>query len=228
MDAWAITLVSALWLGILTSISPCPLATNVAAMSFIAKDVESLSRVLISGISYTLGRVFTYAVIGSTILGGILMQADIADFLENYMQRFLGPVMIIIGLVILDMLVLDFLSFKASSGEKAQRLARKGGIAASFLLGVIFALSFCPVSAGLFFGSLISLGLKQGSHVIVPSVFGIGTGLPVLVFAFAVAFGVSTIGNLFDKVKTFEFYARRITGILFIGVGIYYSIAYSW
>jgi len=216
----------ALWLGILTSISPCPLATNIAAISFISKQVGSTKNVLISGLLYTLGRMFAYVVVGAIVVTGILSIPGMADFLQNYMNKFLGPILIIIGLVLLEVITATWLGSLGSG--KAQNFVEKHGIWGAGLLGIIFALSFCPVSAALFFGSLIPLAVGVGSTIVYPSIYGIGTGLPVIVFAFLIAFGTHAVGAAYDKLRLFEKWARRITGAVFILVGIYYTITYTF
>ncbi len=217
---------SAFWFGILTSISPCPLAANVAAVSFLAKDVEDPRKVLKAGILYTLGRMFAYVVLGSLVVYGVLAGAGTADFLQRYLDGFLGPLLVVLGLLLLGWigggLVLP------GAGKGAEKAAALAGPLAPFALGVLFALSFCPVSAGLFFGSLLSLGVREQSPFLAPAAFGAGTGLPVLAFALAVSAGTASVGSLFRKVKAFESLARPATGVIFILAGIYYSLAYSW
>ncbi|MCF7810803.1 aromatic aminobenezylarsenical efflux permease ArsG family transporter [bacterium] len=216
----------ALWLGILTSISPCPLATNIAAISFIGRQVESTRHVLISGLLYTLGRMFAYVAIGAIVVAGILSIPGTADFLQNYLNKFLGPVLIIIGLVLLNVITAAWMgSFGLG---KAQSFGERHGIWGAGLLGIIFALSFCPVSAALFFGSLIPLAVGVGSVIVYPSIYGIGTGLPVIIFAFIIAFSAGAVGRAYDKLRLFEKWARRVTGAVFILVGIYYTITYTF
>ncbi len=226
MSGFLLALVSAFWFGILTSISPCPLATNIAAISFVAQDVENPWKVLRMGLIYTLGRAFTYIVLGALIIYGILAGAGAADFLQHYIDSFLGPILVVLGLLLLGWIG-ENLALPGTGGG-AKKAAALAGPLAPFVLGVLFALSFCPVSAGLFFGSLLSLGVKENSPFLVPAAFGLGTGLPVLAFALAVSAGTASVGSLFHKVKVFESWARPITGTIFILVGIYYSLAYSW
>ena len=213
---------TALWLGILTSISPCPLATNIAAISFIGNRVGSTRHVLVSGLLYTLGRMLVYVVIGVIVVTGILAIPGIANFLQNYMNKVLGPVLIIVGLILTGLINATW--FGSFGSGKTQAKAEKSGVWGAGLLGVIFALSFCPVSAALFFGSLIPLAVGVGSTIVYPSIYGIGTGLPVIVFAILLAFSTQAVGRAYNKLRQFERWARRITGIVFILVGIYYTI----
>lgn len=216
--------VSAIWLGILTSISPCPLATNIAAISFIGKHVGISKRVFLCGILYMLGRVIVYLLLSVIIVAGVLAITDLSFFLQENINRVLGPALLIAGIILLDLIKFDFpgLGLSTKSLEKAV----KHGIWGAGTLGVIFALSFCPVSAALFFGSLIPLSVEYNSMVVLPSLYGIGTALPVLLFAFVIAFGIDSIGRLFNRLTAFELWARRITGIIFILVGIYYVSVY--
>jgi len=215
-----IAVLSALWFGILTSISPCPLATNIAAVSFLSKKINHPRMVLWSGFAYTLGRMIAYVIIGVILISSLAGIPATANFLQKYMNKILGPVLIVVGLFLLDILKLNFLDFSISS-ERQNKLA-KMGILGSFLLGAIFALSFCPISAALFFGSLIPLALNNNFGIAFPFIYGIGTGLPVVIFAIGITLGVQSISHWFDKVTKLEIYMRKVTGIIFVLVGIYF------
>ncbi len=215
---------SALWLGILTSISPCPLATNIAAVSFLSKKINQPKLVLQSSIAYTVGRMFTYAVLGIVIITSLVSVPATANFLQKYMNKILGPILIIVGLFLLDFIKMNIPSFSISQ-DKQTALA-ESGIKGSFMLGVIFALSFCPIAAALFFGSLIPLALKSTYGIILPFFYGIGTGIPVVIFALGVAMGVTSFSKWFRKATALELYMRKITGIIFLLVGIYFVWSY--
>lgn len=217
-------LISAFWLGILTSISPCPLATNIAAVSFLSKKINHPGKVFWSGMGYTLGRVAAYAVLGVIIVSSIAGVPVVANFLQKYMNRMLGPVLIVVGLFLMDMLTFRF-SGMSISHERQNKLA-DSGFAGSFALGVIFALSFCPISAALFFGSLIPLAVNNQFGIIFPFIYGIGTGLPVMIFAVGIALGAHSMAHWFNKVAKLEIYMRRATGAIFILVGLYYTWNY--
>lgn len=223
-DAVTLGAASALWLGVLTSISPCPLATNIAAVSFIGKQFASAPRVALSGIFYVLGRMLAYLGLGSALIAGLLSAPRLSEFLQNSMNKMLGPILILVGMVLLELLRFDLPGGAAAS--RMQERAGKGGLWGAGLLGIVFALSFCPVSAALFFGSLIPLSVKHGSSMLFPLLFGVGTGLPVAVFALMIALGARSIGTLFRKLARAELWARRITGAIFIAAGIYYVLAY--
>jgi cytochrome c biogenesis protein CcdA len=215
---------SALWLGILTSISPCPLATNVAAISFLAKKITHPFFVLLSGIAYTLGRMVTYALLGFILINSIFGIPQVAQFLQKYMVRALGSILIIAGLILLDIIKINFPGLSLS--QKHHNKLVEAGAPGAFLLGAIFALAFCPVSAALFFGSLIPLALQSKFGLSLPFIYGIGTGLPVLIFAVAIATGITSLSHWFNKLTKIELWMRKITGGIFILVGIYYIGVY--
>jgi len=215
---------SALWLGILTSISPCPLATNIAAISFIGRRVKSTQHVFFSGLSYALGRMITYLAIGIFVVAGVLSIPYISNFLQQYMNKLLGPILIITG-----MFLLEFLQFNISGSlinGRIQKRAERSGFLSAVILGITFSLSFCPVSAALFFGSLIPLAVKNQSRILLPSLYGLGTALPVLIFALLIALSARSVGTFFNRLTQIEWWARRITGLTFILVGMYYSLKY--
>ncbi|HSA05655.1 MAG TPA: aromatic aminobenezylarsenical efflux permease ArsG family transporter [Candidatus Gastranaerophilales bacterium] len=215
-----LAMLSALWLGILTSISPCPLATNIAAVSYIGKNVTCPYRTVLSGFLYTFGRVLSYVLVGMLIVAGLLSVPAVATFLQEYMGIILGPVLIIVGIILLGIIKLNF-SAGVTCGN-LQDKASKFGILGAMLLGILFALSFCPISAALFFGSLISLSLEHNSKLVLPLAFGIGTGLPVILFAFIIAFSMNSVGKAYNSLVKFEFWMRKITGVIFILAGIFY------
>ena len=215
---------TAVWLGILTSISPCPLATNIAAISFIGKRVGNVPAVLFLGIMYAIGRIVAYIAVGAIVVAGLLSIPSVSNFLQRYMIMVIGPILIVTGMFLLELLTLNLRGF----GEKqsVQDFAEKSGVLGAGLLGFIFALSFCPVSAALFFGSLIPLSVNHGSILLMPSLYGLGTGLPVLGFAFLIAVSTRSVGVVFNRLTVFELWARKITGVIFIGIGVYLSLKY--
>ena len=92
------------------------------------------------------------------------------------------------------------------------------------LLGIVFALAFCPYSGVLYFGMLIPMTISSASGLYLPLVFALATGIPVIFFAWLIAFSLSSIGNVYNKIKKFEVWFRRIVAVLFIAVGIYYVV----
>ena len=215
---------TALWLGVLTSLSPCPLATNIAAVTFLSRRIAHPFAVFLAGLVYTLGRMTAYAALGLLLLHSVLGVPQAAQFLQKYMGRALGPLLLLTGLVLLDALKLRLPSF--SLGEQSRRRLAQSGLPGAFLLGFLFALAFCPVSAALFFGSLLPLALGHPAGSSLPLVYGFGTGLPVFAFALAVALGVSGLSRWFERVTAVELHMRRITGFIFLLAGAYYSWVY--
>lgn len=226
MEGLAIGLALALWLGILTAVSPCPLTTNIAAMSFISKRLGSTGDVLLLGALYTLGRVLAYTVLGMVVVLGLVSTPGLSTFLQNYANKVLGPVMILVGMLLLEMISLY--SSLSLGGEKLQERAQGGKPIWAAIMGFVFALSFCPPSAALFFGSVVPLSMKYGSKIAIPLVYGLGTGLPVLVFAVAIAKSAQALASTFERVRSFEYWARRVTGSVFILAGIYLSLVYVY
>ncbi|RME23795.1 MAG: sulfite exporter TauE/SafE family protein [Candidatus Zixiibacteriota bacterium] len=214
---------SACWLGILTSLSPCPLATNIAAISYLGKRVENPRQVLLNGVMYTLGRMITYTAIGAIVVASLLSVPEISFFLQTSMNKILGPLLFVVGLIMLDLLPLRLPSVSADGWQER---VEKYGLWGAGLMGLLFALSFCPVSAALFFGSLIPMALQHRSSLLLPGLYGIGTALPVALFAILIALGAQALGRAFDRLTQFERWARRITAIIFILIGLYFSLTY--
>ncbi|KLU07549.1 Cytochrome c biogenesis protein [Rhodopirellula islandica] len=222
MNGYWIAAGSALWLGILTSISPCPLATNIAAVSYVSRNLGQSWKTVVSSLLYTFGRVLAYTVLGTLVVASLLSAPGLAVGLQKYLNLFLGPLLILVGMILLGLIELP-----TGSGQGIQRLREKFeklGFVGSALLGILFALSFCPVSAALFFGSLIPLAVKNDSSAFLPALYGVGTGLPVLVFAILLVFGKQSFSAFFTKVTHAETWLRRITGGSILAVGIYITI----
>jgi cytochrome c biogenesis protein CcdA len=219
--------VSALWLGILTAISPCPLATNIAAISFIGRQVGNDRGVLFSGLLYTIGRTLVYVALGFALAAGLMASGEVSRFLQKYLNEILGPVLILLGMVLLGLLG-SSASFNLINADKLHKHAMEKGVWIALPIGIIFALSFCPVSAGLFFGALVPLSVKNGSSFILPGIYGIGTALPVIVFSFIIAFGGEYLGKAFNCLTKIEIWFRYTAGILFILAGIYYCLTHIY
>jgi cytochrome c biogenesis protein CcdA len=209
---------AALWLGILTSISPCPLATNIAAISYVGRKVDKTRRVLFAGLLYTLGRSLAYLVVAIIVTKGLLSIPGVSNFLQKYMNLLVGPIMLVVGLLLLDIWKFSFSGGGVGSGMQAR--IDKMGVWGAGLLGILFALAFCPVSAGLFFGGLVPLAVKNHSAVLFPTLYGIGTALPVIGFSLLLAFGAHLVGAAFKKMTVIEIWVRRITAAIMIMVGV--------
>ena len=217
---------AALWLGIQMGISPCPMATNIAAISFIGRRVGNTSYVLLAGLLYAVGRTLAYVVLALLLLSSLLAKTDLSVFLDKYVTQLLGPILIIVAMFLLDMIRLNFSGPGVS--EKMQKRVEAMGIWGALLMGVLFALSFCPISAVLFFGGLIPLALECRSSILLPSLFGIGTALPVILFAVLIAFSAQAVGKAYDKLTQIEWWTRRIAGVVFLVIGIHFSLKYMF
>lgn len=222
MGSFWLAVGTALWLGILTSISPCPLSTNIAAVSYVGRRVGSGRAVLLSGVLYTSGRSLAYLVLGAASVWSLMSMVSVSSFLQGTFSRLLGPILIVLGLVLLGIFELRVPSVGVSDGLQAR--VDRAGVWGAGILGLVFALAFCPVSAGLFFGGLVPLAVERSSPLLLPVVYGIGTALPVIIFAALLAAGARRLGEALDRVQVFERWARRVTAVVFIGVGIYETL----
>lgn len=224
MESIWVSMPAAFWLGILTAISPCPLATNIAAISYIGRRVERPPQVVASALLYTLGRTLAYVIIAVLLVGGILMTPELARFLQRYINQFIGPILIVAGMFLLDLLRIA--ASGSRLGERMQPLVERWGMVAALPLGFVFALAFCPVSAALFFGSLIPLAVESQSRLMLPIAYGVGTALPVAALGIVIAFSAAKLGKVFARIAAIEIWARRITGVIFIIVGVYLTLIY--
>jgi cytochrome c-type biogenesis protein len=208
-------------LGLMTAISPCPLATNITAIGFISKDIDSQRKVFVNGLVYTLGRAVSYTGIGLLFFFGV-SQFEFAGFFQEWGEKLLGPLLIIIGLFMFGVLKLKIPGI-GSLTEKMESKSNSGfwGV---LLLGIVFALAFCPYSGVLYFGMLIPMTISSASGLYLPLFFALATGIPVIIFAWLIAFSVGSIGNVYNKLKIFELWFRRVVAIVFIAVGLYYII----
>lgn len=211
--------VTALLLGLMTAISPCPMATNITAIGFIGKDIENRNRVFYNGLVYTLGRAITYTLLALIIFLGA-DQFTMSGTFQKYGEKIIGPLLVLIGLFMLGVLKIKF----PGIGNLTQRFEEKGrkNYWDVLLLGILFALAFCPYSGVLYFGMLIPMTISSASGLYLPVIFAIATGIPVIVFAWFIAYTVSSVGGLYNRVKTFEVWFRRVVAVVFIAVGIYY------
>ena len=222
----ALAVVSALWLGIQTSISPCPLATNIAAVAFLGRSVSSSRRVLLSGVIYAVGRTAAYVGLSVLILwilkDHIAAGSTLSGVLQKYGMMAIGPILIILGMILLNMLNLP--GSLSLAGAGLQQRAAGGGLWWSGALGFIFGMSFCPASAALFFLLLIPLAAAQQSMLFLPTLYGVGTALPVIVFAVLMVFANQYVAKTFDKLSVVERWVRIAAGAIFIAAGLYYTL----
>ncbi len=216
----------ALSAGIMTSISPCPLAANIAAISFIGKDVEDRRRILVAGLLYTIGRSITYVALAAVLVWGLVAAGDMGRFLQRYGAAFLGPILILVGMVLLGWVGGSF-NLQAGSQSLRLRLA-KAGFLGPLILGVLFALSFCPVSAGWYFGVLIPAAIAGESPIFLPTIFGLSTALPVVFFALVIAFAANRVGTVFNNLRRVERVIQVVFGVALILAGIFYALKYTY
>ena len=224
LDSGTAPLITAFLLGLLTAISPCPLATNITAIGFISKDIESRHRVFLNGILYTFGRVVAYVCIALMIVP-LLRQGSsvyaIQKAIGSYGEMIIAPALILIGLFMLFKDKINLPKFGYSGN--AENVARKGWWSV-LLLGVLFALAFCPTSGVFYFGMLMPLSAVEPEGYLLPIVFAVATGLPVVIVAWILAYSVSGIGKFYKNIQVFQKWMNLIIAILFILVGIYYGM----
>lgn len=208
-------------LGLMTAISPCPLATNISAIGFISRDIEDRRKVFLKGLVYTLGRAITYTGIGLIIYFGA-SKMDVSLLFQGWGERILGPVMILVGLFMLDVIKLRLPGI-GSLTDKMEEQSKRSYWGA-LLLGIVFAMAFCPYSGVLYFVMLIPMTIASPDGLFLPLIFAVATGLPVIIFAWLLAYAMGNVGQLYDRIKVFELWFRRIVAVLFILVGIYYIV----
>lgn len=217
----SLPMVTAVILGLMTAISPCPLATNITAIGYIGKDLGSRHRVFMNGLIYTLGRSITYTFLALIIFLGA-DQFALSGLFQRYGEKLTGPLLIVIGLFMLGILKIKL----PGAGTMARRLEEKG--IASYrdvlLLGVLFALAFCPYSGVLYFGMLIPMTITSPAGLLLPLIFAVATGIPVIVFAWLIAYAVGSIGKMYDRIRNFEWWFRKVVAVIFVLTGMYYVI----
>lgn len=214
-------ILSAFLLGIMTAISPCPLATNITATAYISKNLSDKKRIFLNGLVYTLGRAISYTALGVILFFGA-SKFDISSFFNSYGERLLGPLLIIIGVFMLDIISINFPGV-SSLTDKLNGEKMRGKYWGALLMGMIFALAFCPYSGVLYFGMLIPLTVSQADGLLLPIVFAIATGLPVIIIAYLLAFTLSGVGNFYNKIKSFEYWFRKVAAVIFIAAGLYFT-----
>lgn len=213
LDNSSTPILTAFLLGLLTALSPCPLATNIAAIGFIGRDIENRKRIFRNGLLYTLGRILSYTLLG-VILITILKEGSsmfgIQKTIGTWGELILGPLLLVIGLFMLwgDKLNLPKFGFTGNP----EGLARKGGWGA-LMIGVLFALAFCPTSGVFYFGMLIPMSATTSAGYLLPMIFAVATAIPVLAVAWVLAFSVQQMGIFLQKdtksAKMGEPYCRR-------------------
>ena len=223
LDNSNIPVITAFLLGLLTAISPCPLATNITAIGFISKDIGNRNKIFLGGLLYTLGRVVAYTGLG-IILISILKEGSsmfsLQKGISKYGEILIAPVLIFVGVFMLFGDRLNLPKFGFSGTGKAEKL--KGNLG-SLLLGVLFALAFCPTSGLFYFGMLIPMSAAEPGGYLLPIVYAVATGLPVILVAWILAYSVAGIGKFYNRIQVFQKWFNRVVAVLFIAVGIYYA-----
>lgn len=222
VDNSDIPILTAFILGLMTALSPCPLATNITATAYLSKDITEKRRVLFNGLFYTLGRTFSYTALGLIFYFGA-SKFQVAKLLQNVGGIYLGIGLVIIGILMLDIIKINIPGLSKISQKVSQKNMKKSYLNA-FLLGVLFALAFCPYSGVLYFGVLIPMTISSPSGLLLPPIFAVATGLPVIIIAYLLAYSMSNVGKFYNKIKSFEVWFRRMISSIFIIVGIYYII----
>lgn len=223
LDSSQYSFLTAFVLGLMTAISPCPLATNITAIGFISRDLENSQRVFRSGLIYTLGRAISYTLLAVMLYLGA-NQLDMSMIFQGWGEKVLGPVLIIIGLLMLDVINIRFPAFSRLTERIGE--SGKGSYWGALLLGMAFALAFCPYSGVLYFMMLIPMTISSASGLYLPVIYAVATGLPVIVFAWLLAYAVGNVAKLYRHLKTFELWFRRVVAVMFIAVGIYYIVIF--
>ena len=222
----SVPVITAFILGLLTAVSPCPLATNITAIGFIGKDIENRHRIFINGLLYTLGRVVTYTVLGFILIPILREGASmfaVQKAVSKYGEILIAPLLIVIGIYMLDLIKLNIPKISVN-GEYVKK--RTKGSWGALFLGILFSLAFCPSSGIFFFGMLIPLSAAEAGGYLLPVVYAIATGLPVILVAWVLAYSVAGLGKFYNRIQVFEKWFRKIVAILFIAVGIYYAVMY--
>lgn len=225
LESYNIPIVSAFLLGLMTAISPCPLATNITATAFITKNISSKRKVLLSGLLYSLGRGFSYTAIGLALYFGA-SKFHLARFFNQNGEKYLGPLLILLGLIMLNLIRLSFMG-KSSFQDRLSERFKDKGLLGSFLIGIVFALAFCPYSGALFFGMLIPMTIASPDGLYLPVVFAFGTGLPVLLFTYLLAFTASKVSIFYNRITQVEKAMRYIAGVVFVLAGLYYVLIFA-
>ena len=220
-----IPFIAAFALGLLTSVSPCPLATNITATAYISRELKSKRAVLWSGFLYTVGRAITYSTIGLVLYWGA-SKFHIARFFQSKGEMYLAPILILVGLVMLGVIKLNFLG-KSSFTERLSNKFNGQSQFGAIVLGILFAMAFCPYSGALYFGILVPMSISNASGLYLPIIFAFGTGIPVMIFAFILAFSASKIGTTYNAMRKIEVSMRYLAGGVFIASGIYYVLVFT-
>lgn len=225
MNDFALATGAAFWLGFLTAISPCLMATNIAAITFIARKINDPKYALLSGTFYITGQAIAYIILGAVLVSSLLSVPRVSIWLQDSFLRLLGPILILTAMFLFELLSFQIRGSKLK--DEVQKKAIDGGLWMSAILGIVFAMSFCPTTAALFFGSLIPLAVTHESNFFLPFIYATGVAIPVFVFALLIVLATNRVGQVFKNVQRVERWARFGTGSIFMLIGIYFTLVYT-
>lgn len=224
LDSSDVPVVTAFLLGLMTALSPCPMVTNIVAIGFIGKNIDDRKRIFMNGLCYTAGRIISYTLLGLILFLGA-SKFHLAQFFTVYGERMLGPVLIVVGIVMAGLIRPAFPGFTRLSA-RVSALAGNGSGTGALLLGIVFALAFCPTSGVLYFAVLIPLSIMSITGLYLPAVYAVATGVPVIIAAFLLAFTVSGIAGFYNRVSAFQKWFNRLVAFVFISAGLYFVITF--
>ncbi len=213
-------LISSLLLGLLTAIAPCPMTINITAVGFIGRDISHRERIFSNGIFYALGTIFSYTSLALVLYFGA-DQFRVSQFFHRYSEWMIGPLLLLIGVYMIGVFRIDFPAWNRVAKKFENRQSFRAWD--SFLLGMVLALAFCPYSGVLYFGMLVPL-IVTASAPWLSLIFSLAAAVPIILFAWLLAFTVSGVGKVFNSLKAFEFWFRKVVAALFICIGIYYIV----
>ncbi len=226
LESCDMPMVTAFILGLLTALSPCPLATNITAIGFIGKDIANRNRMFLHGILYTLGRAVTYTVLGALLIYMIRRGIDtfaLQSAISHWGEILMPPVLVAIGVL---MLVGDRLPLRHLGVSLPECTGCQSGVLGSLSLGMAFALAFCPTSGLFYFGMLIPMSATAIGGYALPAVYALATGLPVVTVAWIIAYSVANIAVFYHKIRVFQYWLNILVAVLFITVGLYYAYTF--
>ena len=214
-------LIASIGFGLLAAVSPCPLATNLAAISILTRGQDATRRIALTGVAYALGRITPLVAIAAIVSWGIVRSSTLSHVLQKYGDRASGPLLVIIALVLLDLMPFRL----PTIGFKAKESGEGKGVLEAFAMGIAFALAMCPTSAALYFGGLIPLAVRHNAPIVLPIAFGIATAAPVIAASVLLILSANGLSRFFENLKRAERIIRIATGYAFLAYGIWLIVA---
>jgi cytochrome c biogenesis protein CcdA len=175
--------------------------------------------------AYATGRAVAYVAVGILVAWGIAAAPQTSRFLQTFLEPFIGPLLIVVGLVLLGWIPLR-LNFGPAQPGATEGLASRG-LPGAFLLGVLFALTFCPTSAALFFGGLLPLSLAAPTQVPLFVIYGLATAVPVGVVALAVLAGAGSGARLVGGIQRWQGPLQTVNAWLIVAIRTYLTLSGS-